>query len=61
VFYEITPFSPVEVHKRFGGKYRLHLQRRKVNQSRNQKLADGKQSRLRLADSLLGLLFDPVD
>jgi hypothetical protein len=41
VFYDITPFSPVEVHRRFGGKYRKHLQGRKVNQSRNQKLTDG--------------------
>jgi hypothetical protein len=56
----LTQFSQVEVHRRFRGKYRLHLQRRKANESRNQKYADGKQRRLSRAGFLLGLLFDSV-
>jgi hypothetical protein len=36
VFWDITPCSPLEVNKRFGRTYRLHLQCRGVSQGRNQ-------------------------
>jgi hypothetical protein len=36
IFWHITPCSPLSVNRRFGGKYRLHLQSRKISQARNQ-------------------------
>jgi hypothetical protein len=35
-FCNITPCSPLEVNKRFGGICRLHVQGRRINQARNQ-------------------------
>jgi hypothetical protein len=35
-FWDITPFSPLEVDRRFGGTYRLHLQDWRINRSRSQ-------------------------
>jgi hypothetical protein len=35
IFWYVTPCSPVEVHRRFGGPYYVHLQNRRVNQARN--------------------------
>jgi hypothetical protein len=32
VFWDAAPYSPVEVHRRFGGMYYLHLQGRRVTQ-----------------------------
>jgi hypothetical protein len=34
VFWDITPCSPVEVHKHFGGPYCFHLQGQRVSQAR---------------------------
>jgi hypothetical protein len=36
IFCDITPCSPLRINQRFGGKYRLHLQGRKISQARNQ-------------------------
>jgi hypothetical protein len=36
VFWDISPCIPLEVVRRFGGTYDLHVQGRKVNQARNQ-------------------------
>jgi hypothetical protein len=36
VFWDAVPYSPVEVHQRFGGMYYLHLQGRRVSQAGNQ-------------------------
>jgi hypothetical protein len=66
IFWDVTPFSPVDVHRSFGGTCCLHLQGSKVSQTRNWK--DGKQSepsnsacRLRLLTFLFGLFFDLED
>jgi hypothetical protein len=32
-FWYITPFSPLEVNRHFGGTFRLHLQGRRINQA----------------------------
>jgi hypothetical protein len=37
IFWDITPYSQLKVNPSFGGKYRLHLQGRRINQSRNQR------------------------
>jgi hypothetical protein len=31
VFWDITPCSPLKVNRHFGGKYRLHIQDRKIS------------------------------
>jgi hypothetical protein len=36
VLWDITPCSPSKVDRRFGGKYRLHLQGRRIDRARNQ-------------------------
>jgi hypothetical protein len=36
IFWSITPCSPLSVNRRFGGTYRLHLQRLKISWARNQ-------------------------
>jgi hypothetical protein len=36
IFWDITPCSPLEVNRRFGGTYRLHFQVRKISRARNQ-------------------------
>jgi hypothetical protein len=46
IFWDITPSSPLKVKRRFGGKYRLHLQ--------------GLATCFH-AGFLLGLFFDPED
>jgi hypothetical protein len=35
IFWDITPYSPVKVNIRFGGTGRLHLQGRRISQTRN--------------------------
>jgi hypothetical protein len=44
IFWDVTQFSPLKVNRRFGGTYRLHLQGQIINQVRNQREADSKQS-----------------
>jgi hypothetical protein len=51
IFWDITPYSPLKVNRRFG-RTCLRLQNRRISQARNRREACGKQS-------LLGLLFDP--
>jgi hypothetical protein len=36
IFWDITPCSPLEVNRRFGGTYRFHLQGRRISGARNQ-------------------------
>jgi hypothetical protein len=48
-FLDITPCSPLKVYRRFGGKYRLHIHGRRINQATRQHEACSKQS------------FDPED
>jgi hypothetical protein len=40
IFWDITPFGPVEVNRRFGETYCLQLQGRKVSQISNQQRAE---------------------
>jgi hypothetical protein len=42
IFWDVTPCSPVEVHRRFGGTY--YLQGRRVRQANNQQEASNKQA-----------------
>jgi hypothetical protein len=37
IFWDITPWTPLKVNRRFGGTYRLHLQSRKISRARNQR------------------------
>jgi hypothetical protein len=37
IFWDITPCSPLKDNGCFGGKYRLHLQGRKISTARNQR------------------------
>jgi hypothetical protein len=37
VFWNITLCSPLNVNRRFGGKYRLHIQGRRISRARNQR------------------------
>jgi hypothetical protein len=46
IFWDITPFSPVEVKRRFGETYCLHLQCRRVSQTSGQPEAGSKQSEI---------------
>jgi hypothetical protein len=54
VFWDVTPYSPVEVHRSFGRMYCLHLQVRRESQSKNQFCLS-----LYFARFLRDLLFDP--
>jgi hypothetical protein len=36
VFLDVTPCSPVEIHRSYGRMYYLHLQDRRVSKARNQ-------------------------
>jgi hypothetical protein len=40
--WDITPCSTLKVNRRFEGKFRLYVQRLKINQARNQREACGK-------------------
>jgi hypothetical protein len=37
IFWDITPCSPLNVNRRFGGTYRLHLQGRRISKATNQR------------------------
>jgi hypothetical protein len=37
VLWDITPCSPTDVDRRFGGTYHLHLQGRSISQARNKR------------------------
>jgi hypothetical protein len=37
IFFDITPYSPLKVNRRFGGTYRLHLQSRRISRAKNQR------------------------
>jgi hypothetical protein len=41
-FWDITPFNPLKVNRRFGEKSRLHLEGRRISQARNQREAGSK-------------------
>jgi hypothetical protein len=56
IFWNITPYSPLSVKRRFWGTYRLHLQRRKTKLSK--KLA-WKEMESFHAGFLLSLFFQP--
>jgi hypothetical protein len=49
-FWNITSCSPLKVNGRFGGKYCLSLQSRRVSQARNQREAGGKQRAISLPE-----------
>jgi hypothetical protein len=53
IFWDITPYSPLNVNRRFGGTYRLHLQGRKISQTLLVTCFH--------AGFLPGLFFDPED
>jgi hypothetical protein len=56
-FWDITPCSPLSVNRRFGGTYRLHLQGRTNNFS---KQAGGKQNHKSFSlDSVSSQIFSP--
>jgi hypothetical protein len=42
ILWDITPCSPLEVSRRFGGTYRLYLQGRRISRARNQSEAGRK-------------------
>jgi hypothetical protein len=42
IFWDITPCSPLNVNRRFGGKSCLHLQDRRINRARNRHEAGSK-------------------
>lgn len=44
VFWGITPCSPMEVSRRFGGKFQLHLEGLRLNQAVNKHERGSKQS-----------------
>jgi hypothetical protein len=44
VFWDITPWSPLKVNRRFGGTYCLHLQGRRISEASNQRERVGKRS-----------------
>jgi hypothetical protein len=54
IFWDITPCSLLKVNRCFGGTCRLHLQRRKISQPRNQHEASSKQNWF-----LTWFIFDP--
>jgi hypothetical protein len=37
IFWDITPYSPLSINRRFGGTYSLHLQGKKISRARNQR------------------------
>jgi hypothetical protein len=37
IIWDVTPCSPLNVNRRFGGTYRLHLQGRRISRARNQR------------------------
>jgi hypothetical protein len=55
IFWDITPYSPLKVNWRFGGKCHLHLQGWRINHERNKFPACFH------AGFLLGLFFNPED
>jgi hypothetical protein len=42
MFFDVSPFSPLQVHLRFHGHYYLHLQGRSVSQATDQQEAGSK-------------------
>jgi hypothetical protein len=44
IFWDITPYSPLKVNRRFGGTDYLHSQGRRISQASNQYEAGSKQS-----------------
>jgi hypothetical protein len=58
MFWNITPCSSLEVIRRFGGTFHLHLQGQRMSQERNQHGADRKYLHVSF---LLGIVFDPED
>jgi hypothetical protein len=43
IFWDITPYNPLKFNRRFGVKFRLHLQGRKMSQVRKKRKAGSKQ------------------
>jgi hypothetical protein len=54
IFWDITPCSPLKVNRRFGGKYRLNLQSRRISRPRHQATSF-------TLVSCLDYFFDPED
>jgi hypothetical protein len=44
IFWDIMPYSPLKINRRFGGTCRLHLRGLRISQARNQREAGGRQS-----------------
>jgi hypothetical protein len=61
IFWDITPCSPLNVNRRFGGTYHLHLPGRRINRARNQCESRWQTWLCFHPDFLLCLLFDPED
>jgi hypothetical protein len=60
IFWYIKPSRPLNVNRRFRGKFRYHLQGRKISQASNQHEA-GSACYLLRPGFLLALFFDPED
>jgi hypothetical protein len=60
ILWDMTPFSPLKVNRRFGGMCRLQLHGRRINQARSYREA-GFACYLLHAGFLLGCLLDPED
>jgi hypothetical protein len=56
IFWDITPWGPLKVYRRFGGTRHLHFQGRKISQAGNQLEAGSKQSWF-----LTWFILDPED
>jgi hypothetical protein len=52
IFWDVTTCSARKVNRRFGNKYRLHLQVRRLNQARDQHEAGSLQSIVMMTDEL---------
>jgi hypothetical protein len=62
IFWDTTPCSPLNVNRRFGGTYRLHLQGRKISSARNQRESRWQAELLSLPPAfLLIIFFHPED
>jgi hypothetical protein len=60
IFWETTPYSPVQVNRLFGGKYCFHLQYRIINQERNHHKAGVANFVFIIINSLIGSLSSVV-
>jgi hypothetical protein len=61
ILWNITPCSPLNVNRHFGGTCRLHLHGRRISQARDQHEECSKQSQQAHTNFLLSLLLNPED